>query len=85
MFGRTFLIATIVTLSTLALSFPLSYLICNVRPAIAAMVLVLVLLPFWTSILVRTAAWTVILQKNGLLNDLLLWLGVTSERLELMY
>ena len=84
-FGRTFLIATIVTLSTLALSFPLSYLICNVRPAAAGVILVLVLLPFWTSILVRTAAWTVILQKYGLLNDLLLWLGVTSDRLELMY
>ena len=47
--------------------------------------LVLVLLPFWTSILVRTAAWTVLLQKFGLLNDLLLWLGLTSDRLELMY
>jgi putative spermidine/putrescine transport system permease protein len=83
--GRTFLIATIVTLSTLALAFPLAYLITNLRPAIAALVLVLVLLPFWTSILVRTAAWTVILQKYGLLNDLMLWLGLTSERLELMY
>jgi putative spermidine/putrescine transport system permease protein len=84
-FGRTFLIATLVTLATLALSFPLAYLITNLRPAIAGLVLVLVLLPFWTSILVRTAAWTVILQKYGLLNDLLLWLGVTSDRLELMY
>jgi putative spermidine/putrescine transport system permease protein len=84
-FGRTFLIATIVTLSTLALAFPLAYLMTNLRPAIAGIVLVLVLLPFWTSILVRTAAWTVILQKYGLLNDLLLWLGLTSQRLELMY
>jgi len=84
-FGRTFLIATIVTLSTLALAFPLAYLMNNLRPAIAGIVLVLVLLPFWTSILVRTAAWTVILQKYGLLNDLLLWLGLTSQRLELMY
>jgi putative spermidine/putrescine transport system permease protein len=84
-FGRTFLIAALVTLSTLALAFPLAYLITNLRPAIAAIVLVLVLLPFWTSILVRTAAWTVILQKYGLLNDLLLWLGLTSDRLELMY
>jgi putative spermidine/putrescine transport system permease protein len=83
--GRTFLIATIVTLATLALAFPLAHLITNLRPAIAALVLVLVLLPFWTSILVRTAAWTVILQKYGLLNDLMLWLGLTSERLELMY
>jgi putative spermidine/putrescine transport system permease protein len=84
-FGRTFLIATIVTLATLALGFPLAYVMTNVRPAIAGLVLVLVLLPFWTSILVRTAAWTVILQKFGLLNDLLLWLGLTSERLEFMY
>ncbi|SFO50492.1 putative spermidine/putrescine transport system permease protein [Bradyrhizobium sp. Ghvi] len=84
-FGRTFLIATLVTLATLALAFPLAYVMTNVRPVIAGIVLVLVLLPFWTSILVRTAAWTVILQKYGLLNDLLLWLGVTSERLELMY
>ena len=83
--GRTFLIATTVTLATLALAFPLAYLITNLRPAIAGLVLVLVLLPFWTSILVRTAAWTVILQKYGLLNDLMLWLGLTSERLELMY
>jgi putative spermidine/putrescine transport system permease protein len=84
-FGRTFLIATIVTLATLALAFPLAFVITSLRPAIAGIVLVLVLLPFWTSILVRTAAWTVILQKFGLLNDLLLWLGLTSDRLELMY
>ncbi|GLR88450.1 ABC transporter permease [Bradyrhizobium iriomotense] len=84
-FGRTFLIATLVTLATLALAFPLAYLMTNLRPAMAAIVLVLVLLPFWTSILVRTAAWTVILQKYGILNDLMLWLGVTSDRIELMY
>jgi putative spermidine/putrescine transport system permease protein len=84
-FGRTFLIATIVTLATLALAFPLAFVITSLRPAIAGTILVLVLLPFWTSILVRTAAWTVILQKFGLLNDLLLWLGLTSDRLELMY
>ena len=84
-FGRTFLIATLVTLATLVLGFPLAYVMTNLRPAIAGIVLVLVLLPFWTSILVRTAAWTVILQKFGLLNDLLLWLGLISDRLELMY
>ncbi|WP_413992585.1 ABC transporter permease [Labrys okinawensis] len=83
--GRTFLIATLVTLGTLILGFPLAYWMTNLKPALAGIVLVLVLLPFWTSILVRTAAWTVILQKFGLLNDMLLWLGLTSERLELMY
>jgi putative spermidine/putrescine transport system permease protein len=84
-FIRTFVISAVVTLATLILAFPLAYLIVDLPPAKAGIVLVLVLLPFWTSILVRTAAWTVILQKYGLLNDLLLWLGVTGERQELMY
>ena len=84
-FGRTFLLAAIVTASTILLAFPLAFLISKLRPAVAGGVLILVLLPFWTSILVRTAAWTVILQKFGLLNDLLLWLGLTHDRLELMY
>jgi putative spermidine/putrescine transport system permease protein len=84
-FIRTFLISITVTLATLLLAFPLAHLIVNLRPAVAGIVLVLVLLPFWTSILVRTAAWTVILQKFGLLNDLLLWLGLIGERQELMY
>ena len=45
----------------------------------------LVLLPFWTSILVRTAAWTVLLQKFGILNEMLLSLGIISDRVDLMY
>ena len=84
-FIRTFLISATVTIATLLLGFPLAYFIVSMPPARAGVVLVLVLLPFWTSILVRTAAWTVILQKYGLLNDLLLWLGLTGERQELMY
>jgi putative spermidine/putrescine transport system permease protein len=84
-FIRTFLIAATVTIATLLIGFPLAYFIASLSPARAGIVLVLVLLPFWTSILVRTAAWTVILQKYGLLNDLLLWLGLTAERQELMY
>jgi putative spermidine/putrescine transport system permease protein len=84
-FIRTFVISAVVTLATLLLAFPLAHLIVNLPPAKSGIVLVLVLLPFWTSILVRTAAWTVILQKYGLLNDLLLWLGLTGERQELMY
>ena len=84
-FARTFLIAGLVTLTTLALGFPLAYLISNLPQRLAAVLLVLVLLPFWTSILVRTAAWTVLLQKYGLLNELLLSMGVTGDRLELMY
>jgi putative spermidine/putrescine transport system permease protein len=84
-FIRTFLISMTVTIATLLLAFPLAHLVVNLHPAVAGIVLVLVLLPFWTSILVRTAAWTVILQKFGLLNDLLLWLGLVGERQEFMY
>ncbi|HVM86043.1 MAG TPA: ABC transporter permease [Candidatus Binatia bacterium] len=84
-FGRTFLIAGLVTLGTLLLGFPLAYLIANLQQRYASLVIVLVLLPFWTSILVRTAAWTVLLQKYGLLNEMLIGLGITGDRLELMY
>ncbi len=84
-FGRTFLVAIIVTLATLAGAFPLAWLAANMPPRLAAVLIILVLLPFWTSILVRTAAWTVVLQKFGLLNDFLLLLGITHHRLDLMY
>ncbi|RWD49320.1 MAG: ABC transporter permease [Mesorhizobium sp.] len=84
-FMRTFFVAAAVTLATLILGFPLAYLIASVPKGVAAILIVAVLLPFWTSILVRTAAWTVLLQKFGLVNDLLLWLGVADDRLDLMY
>jgi putative spermidine/putrescine transport system permease protein len=83
--GRTFLVAGLVTLGTLLLAFPLAWLIANLPQRYAAILLVMVLLPFWTSILVRTAAWTVLLQKYGLLNELLVGLGITGDRVELMY
>ena len=60
-FARTFGIAAGVTLITLVLSFPLAWLLANLSGPTAARLILLVLLPFWTSILVRTAAWTVLL------------------------
>jgi putative spermidine/putrescine transport system permease protein len=84
-FARTFLVAALVTLATLACGFPLAWLLANLPSRIAGRLILLALLPFWTSILVRTAAWTVLLQKYGLLNDLLLWLGISSTRFDLMY
>jgi putative spermidine/putrescine transport system permease protein len=84
-FTRTFAIAAAVTLITLVLSFPLAWLLAALPGRAAARLIMLVLLPFWTSILVRTAAWTVLLQKFGILNEVLLTLGVTSDRMDLMY
>ncbi|HLZ68085.1 MAG TPA: ABC transporter permease [Aliidongia sp.] len=84
-FERTFLVAALVTVATLLLAFPFAYLICSLPARYGAILLIVVLLPFWTSILVRTAAWTVLLQKYGLLNELAVWLGLAQDRLELMY
>jgi putative spermidine/putrescine transport system permease protein len=84
-FARTFLVAAGVTLLTLALGFPLAWLLAHLPARLSSRLIMLVLLPFWTSILVRTAAWTVLLQKYGLLNDLLLWLHVSTGRLDLIY
>jgi putative spermidine/putrescine transport system permease protein len=84
-FARTFTIAAAVTLITLTLGFPLAWLLANLSGPTAARLILLVLLPFWTSILVRTAAWTVILQRSGILNELLLGLHIISHPIDLMY
>jgi putative spermidine/putrescine transport system permease protein len=84
-FARTFAIAAAVTLITLVLGFPLAWLLANLPGPIAARLILLVLLPYWTSILVRTAAWTVLLQRFGILNELLLALHITDHRIDLMY
>jgi putative spermidine/putrescine transport system permease protein len=83
--GRTFRIGLTVTLLCLAMGFPVAYLMAT-RPAkVANLLMILVLLPFWTSLLVRTAAWVVLLQNEGLVNRFLLWLGVIDEPLRLIY
>lgn len=84
-FARTFAIAAVVTLITLVLAFPLAWLLANLSGPTAARLILLVLLPFWTSILVRTAAWTVLLQRSGILNELLLGLHIVDQPIDLMY
>jgi putative spermidine/putrescine transport system permease protein len=84
-FARTFAIAAAVTLITLVLSFPLAWLLASLSGATAARLILLVLLPFWTSILVRTAAWTVLLQKFGIINELLLGLRIVDAPMDLLY
>jgi len=84
-FARTFAIAAGVTLITLVLAFPLAWLLATLSGPTAARLILLVLLPFWTSILVRTAAWTVLLQRSGILNELLLSLHLIDQPIDLMY
>lgn len=83
--GRTLGISLSVTLLCLVMGFPVALLLTQVSARTADWLLVLVLLPFWTSLLVRTAAWVVVLQKEGMVNSLLLKLGLITEPLTLLY
>jgi putative spermidine/putrescine transport system permease protein len=82
---RTLGVAFTVTLTCLLLGFPLAYLLAHLRDNTANLLLILVLLPFWTSLLVRTTAWMVILQKEGVINSLLQAVGLIAEPLPLIF
>jgi putative spermidine/putrescine transport system permease protein len=82
---RTLGISATVTLLCLLMGFPVALLLTQVRERVADALMILVLLPFWTSLLVRTAAWVVVLQREGMVNGLLLKLGVIAEPLTLIY
>jgi putative spermidine/putrescine transport system permease protein len=83
--GRTFAIATAVTVLCLVLGYPLAYVLATLPARSANLLLVFVLLPFWTSLLVRTSAWIVLLQHEGVLNSALLQAGLIEAPLELLY
>lgn len=82
---RTLSIGAQVTLLTLLIGYPLAYAIANGGRRLRNLVLVAVLLSFWTSILVRTTAWVVLLQTNGLFNKLLLLLDVVAAPMQLIF
>lgn len=82
---RTLGISAGVTFLCLLLAYPLAYLMASVSDRTARYLMVFVLLPFWTSLLVRTTAWLVLLQSNGVINSLLQWMGVITEPVALAY
>jgi putative spermidine/putrescine transport system permease protein/spermidine/putrescine transport system permease protein len=83
-FQTTFEIAFIVTGLSIVLGYPLAYFISQLRPRMAGFCLVFVILPLWTSVLVRTYAWLVLLQRKGVINETLIGLGVIDEPLRLV-
>jgi putative spermidine/putrescine transport system permease protein len=83
--GRTFETSALVTLLCLALGYPLAYLLATLRPRVAQLLMIVVILPFFTSIIVRTYAWMVLLGGNGVVNQYLTWLGLTDAPLPLLY
>ncbi|MDQ3566558.1 MAG: ABC transporter permease [Actinomycetota bacterium] len=83
--GRTFVIAAINTLICLALGYPLAYFIVFKGRRWRNVLILLVMVPFWTSLLIRAYAWVVILSGNGIANKALQFFGVTDEPLDLIF
>lgn len=83
--GRTLMISLVVTLVCLLLGFPLSYLVANAPARTGNLLMILVLLPFWTSLLVRSAAWIVLLQDQGVVNGALQALGITDGPIRMIF
>jgi len=83
--GRTLWISGMVTLMCLLLGYPVAFFIAQQPPSRASLLLFLVLLPFWTSLLVRTVAWVVLLQREGILNNLLMSLGFIAEPIRMIF
>lgn len=83
--ARTFGISAIVTLWCLVLGYPLAYWLSILPARQANVLMILVLVPFWTSILVRVAAWIVLLQSGGLVNGALQGLGLIDQPLQLLF
>jgi putative spermidine/putrescine transport system permease protein len=84
--GRTLGISLLVTICTLILGYPVAFMLATLPQRTASILMIFVLLPFWTSLLVRTSAWKVLLQQQGVINDVLVYIGLIADnaRLELI-
>lgn len=83
--SRTFIMSATITLSCLAIGVPYALIAASVTGWRRNAMLLAVLLPLWTSLLVRTAAWYILLQDNGLINDTLIGLGLIDRPLPLIF
>lgn len=81
----TFQVSLFAAVVTTVVGYPVAMLIASVRPLIAGLLLLMVLLPFQTSVLVRSYAWIVLLGQNGLINTSLGWLGILPEPLDILF
>jgi len=81
----TYKVSALVTMVCLALGYPLAYMLATRRPRTAQLLMIIVVLPFFTSIIVRTYAWMVLLGRNGIVNQYLMALGFTDKPLLLLY
>ncbi len=79
LFKRTLFMSLVITGSCILLGYPVAWILANLPMRTANLLMILVLLPFWTSLLVRTSAWKVMLQQQGVINDTLVWLGLVDN------
>lgn len=83
--ANTFIMAATVTVVTALLGYPVAYLLTTVTGRTRKVLLLLVFLPFWTSVLVRSYGWLVLLQRRGIINDVLITLRILDTPLEFVY
>lgn len=83
-FLNTFMVAGIVTVITLLLAFPVAWALVILPPRWSMVLFAIVILSMWTNLLARTYAWMVLLQRTGLVNQILMYLGITDAPLELV-
>jgi putative spermidine/putrescine transport system permease protein len=79
LFFRTIVLSSLITFLTFVIGFPLSYMLSTVSTRISNILIIFVLLPFWTSLLVRTTSWIALLQQEGVINDFLVLVGFINE------
>ncbi len=79
LFWRTMVMSVTITLSCILLGYPIAFLLATLPLRTSNLLMILVLLPFWTSLLVRTSAWKVLLQQQGVINDFLVWIRVIDD------
>ncbi len=79
LFWRTIRLSFTITFLTIILGYPIAFLLANVKTKTSNMLIILVLLPFWTSLLVRTSSWIALLQKEGVINDILVAIGIIGD------
>lgn len=77
-------IAFFSTLICLAVGYPMAYAIARASPTWRTGLLMLIILPFWTSFLIRVYAWIGILKDNGVINNLLIWLGIVDQPVQML-
>ena len=87
LFVRTLLLSLLITGTTFLLAYPVAHLLATLPMRHSNLLMILVLLPFWTSLLVRTTSWMVLLQSQGVVNDTLVGTGILADdnRIQMMY